>query len=54
MIEDSLVGIEAARAAGMHCLAITGHRTADELCMADWVTQDLAELPPESLLRAGC
>jgi beta-phosphoglucomutase len=54
VIEDSLVGVEAARAAGMRCLAITGHRIADELCRADWVTHDLADLPPESLLRAGC
>lgn len=54
VIEDSLVGLDAARAAGMRCLAVTGHRRADELALADWVTEDLAQVSPELLLGNGC
>jgi HAD superfamily hydrolase (TIGR01509 family) len=51
VIEDSLVGVQAARAAGMSCLAISSHRSASELAIADYVTADLSKLQPEAILQ---
>lgn len=50
VIEDSLFGLRAARAAGMRCLAVpTLHRPAD-LAIADWIAPTLAEFSLEQLL----
>lgn len=52
VIEDSLFGLQAAKAAGMRCLAVpTLHRPAD-LVIADWVAPTLAEVSLERLLAS--
>lgn len=43
VVEDSLHGVAAARAAGMRCLAVTNSYTADELVVADLVVKSLEE-----------
>jgi HAD superfamily hydrolase (TIGR01509 family) len=48
VIEDSVAGVEAARRAGMRCLAVTNSYRAEELAGADWVTASLAECELES------
>lgn len=47
VIEDSLAGIEAARAAGMRCVAVTNSYTAEELAAADAVVTTLEGFEPE-------
>ena len=42
VIEDSRPGVEAARRAGMRCLAVTNSYSAEELADADLVVQSLA------------
>jgi beta-phosphoglucomutase len=55
VVEDSVVGVQAALAAGMRCLAITSHRTAGDLALADHITDNLAVLAPETVLQTtGC
>ena len=49
VIEDSVAGVEAAKRAGMLCLALTGSYRADELHQADWVVSSLIGLDPMSL-----
>lgn len=49
VIEDSLAGIEAARRAGMRCLAVTNSYRADELKEADWIVTSLTECNLEQL-----
>lgn len=49
VIEDSIAGIEAARRAGMRCLAVTNSYHAEELKEADWVVTNLAGCEPERL-----
>ena len=44
VIEDSHWGLEAARAAGMHTVAITNSYDADQLAMAEKVVTQLSEL----------
>ena len=44
VIEDSVAGVEAAKAAGMRCLAVTNSYKAEELQAADKVVASLAEL----------
>ena len=44
MIEDSHWGLEAAKAAGMHTIAITNSYDADQLAMAEKVIAQLSEL----------
>jgi len=44
VIEDSRWGLEAARAAGMHTVAITNSYDAEQLCMAEKVISHLSQL----------
>ncbi|MGH9327352.1 MAG: HAD family hydrolase [Terriglobia bacterium] len=48
-IEDAPLGVDAAHAAGMKCLALTHSRPAAELCHAEWVFQSFAEINPERI-----
>lgn len=50
VIEDSLVGVQAAKAAGMICLAVTTTHPASELTAADWVIDDFTTLSPKAML----
>ncbi|MFN7947209.1 MAG: HAD family phosphatase [Blastocatellia bacterium] len=52
VIEDSVAGIEAARRAGMRCLAVTNSYTAAELTAADAVVTSLAEIDPVQIFAA--
>jgi beta-phosphoglucomutase len=56
VIEDSTAGVQAARAAGMACLALTTTHAADELHLADQVVESLAGITPDDLiaLANGC
>jgi HAD superfamily hydrolase (TIGR01509 family) len=49
VIEDSIAGIEAAKLAGMWCLAVTNSYTAEKLTHADWVVETLTDCDPEIL-----
>jgi beta-phosphoglucomutase len=49
VVEDSRWGLEAARAAGMHTVAVTNSYGADELSLADIVVDSLSELKMEDL-----
>ena len=49
VVEDSRVGITAARAAGMRCLAVTNSYDASALCDADRVVASLAEVSRSDL-----
>ncbi len=51
VIEDALVGIEAAHRAGIPVLAVTTTHPAAELTHADAVTESLATITPESLRK---
>jgi len=48
IIEDALSGVQAARAAGGKCLAITSSFTPDRLPGADFYAPDLAHAPEEA------
>jgi beta-phosphoglucomutase family hydrolase len=50
VIEDSIAGVEAARRAGMRCIAVTTTNPAHALTAADLVVSSLAELKQENLL----
>ncbi len=50
VIEDSLMGIEAARAARVRCIAVTTTHPADKLT-ADLVVDSLADLPADAFER---
>jgi beta-phosphoglucomutase len=49
VIEDALVGVEAAKAAGARCLALSSSFNADELAFADWVIADFTSVPADAL-----
>jgi beta-phosphoglucomutase len=49
VVEDAVNGIEAARAAGAKCLAVTGSFTATELARADWIVNNLSEISEDVL-----
>lgn len=51
VVEDSVHGVEAARAAGMACLAVTNTASADALAGASRVVASLADLPPDAFAR---
>jgi beta-phosphoglucomutase len=56
VIEDSVAGVEAARRAGMACIAVTTTNPAQALRGADVVVDSLADLDPaivESLIEAA-
>ncbi|HPB31698.1 MAG TPA: HAD family phosphatase [Candidatus Sumerlaeota bacterium] len=50
VVEDSLNGIEAARRAGMKCLAVAGTFPAERLVRADFVVESLEEVTVRALL----
>jgi beta-phosphoglucomutase len=47
VVEDAVAGVQAAKAAGCRCLALTTTFLAERLTAADWVVPDLAHVPPE-------
>jgi beta-phosphoglucomutase len=49
VIEDAVVGVAAAKAAGARCLALSSSFSADELGLADWVAADFTTVPTEAL-----
>ncbi len=49
VLEDSVVGVEAAVRAEMHCIAVTTTRPADDLVAADRIVDSLADLPPKDI-----
>jgi HAD superfamily hydrolase (TIGR01509 family) len=51
VVEDAVAGVAAAKAAGSRCLAVTTTFSAAELVRAgaDWVSADLARVPPGAL-----
>jgi beta-phosphoglucomutase-like phosphatase (HAD superfamily) len=44
VIEDAPSGLEAAKAAGMRCIGVTGTRTKEELSLADLVVDRLEKI----------
>ncbi len=49
VLEDAVVGVQAAKAAGMKCVALIDTSTAEQLAGADLVVDSLSELSPERL-----
>jgi beta-phosphoglucomutase-like phosphatase (HAD superfamily) len=49
VVEDALSGLQAAKAAGCRCLALTSSFPADKLKAADWISKDLASAPDKCL-----
>ena len=49
VVEDAVMGIEAAKAAGMKCLAVTNSFSRKELSHADWICDSLVNYPREAL-----
>lgn len=49
VVEDAVVGIAAAHAAGARCLALSTSFRARDLAAAGWVAADLASAPPQAL-----
>jgi len=43
VVEDAINGVQAAKAAGMYCLALTTSFNAEQLKEADWICRDLSE-----------
>ena len=43
VVEDAVNGVQAAKAAGMYCLALTTSFNAQQLQQADWICRDLSE-----------
>ncbi len=52
VIEDSVAGVEAAKRAGMRCLAVTNSYAAEELKDADRIVASLINCEPEKLFKA--
>jgi beta-phosphoglucomutase family hydrolase len=48
VIEDAVVGVEAAKLAGMYCIAVTTYTSRDTLTRADRVVEDLSQLPKDT------
>lgn len=51
-IEDAPLGVVAAHAAGMKCLALAHSRPLDELRHADWIAQEFADVDFEKIVAA--
>ncbi len=49
VVEDSVNGVAAARAAGAKCLGLTTSFDAEDLAAADWLAADLSAAPDECL-----
>jgi HAD superfamily hydrolase (TIGR01509 family) len=56
VVEDSPSGVQAAKAAGMHCLGLLTTTTGEVIRAqgADLVAKDLSAIRPEALLGDGC
>jgi beta-phosphoglucomutase len=50
IVEDGIVGIEAARRAAMRCVALTTTHPAERLAGADLIVKDLSALDEEAVL----
>jgi beta-phosphoglucomutase-like phosphatase (HAD superfamily) len=51
VVEDAVPGVEAARRAGMRCIAVTTTNPASALAGADVVVDSLADLPVDAFSR---
>ena len=51
VVEDAVVGVQAAKSAGMRCVAVTTTHSPADLAAADLVVENLAELPPARLVE---
>ncbi|NCO33146.1 MAG: hypothetical protein AUJ92_06375 [Armatimonadetes bacterium CG2_30_59_28] len=51
VIEDAIAGVEAARAAGMTCIAVTTTHPAESLQEADWIVGSLEDVSPTAVCR---
>ena len=49
VVEDSVSGIRAGKAAGCKCLAVTSSFPASELSEADWICNSLLDVPDDAL-----
>ncbi len=49
VVEDAVNGVEAAKAAGAKCLAVTNSFSATELSKADWIVKNLSDVPENVL-----
>jgi beta-phosphoglucomutase len=49
VVEDAVSGIKAAKSAGCKCLALTTSFDRSRLAEADWICENLANVPEESL-----
>lgn len=49
VVEDAVNGVEAAKAAGARCLALTTSFSREQLKGADWFAADLSELPEDAV-----
>ncbi|HMY73729.1 MAG TPA: HAD family phosphatase, partial [Blastocatellia bacterium] len=49
VIEDSRAGVQAAKNAGMRCLAVTNSYPAEQLAQANWIVAGLEDCDPASL-----
>jgi len=49
VIEDSVAGVKSAKAAGMHCLAVTTSSPASALSEADLVLENLTQLMSDQI-----
>lgn len=49
VIEDAVNGVQAAKAAGCRCLALTTSFSRQQLAEADWFGPDLAHVPPDAI-----
>jgi len=45
VVEDAVNGVQAAKAAGSKCLALTTSFTREQLAQADWISSTLADAP---------
>ncbi len=50
VIEDSIVGVEAAKSAGMKCIAVANSFLAEKLGKADVVIKDIVDVNPDAVL----
>jgi len=53
VIEDSVAGVQAAKRAGMRCLAVTNSYSAEELSRADWIVTNLIGCNVEALFASA-
>ncbi|MBI1389825.1 MAG: HAD-IA family hydrolase [bacterium] len=49
VVEDAVSGVEAAKASGARCLAVTTSFPAERLAKADWIAANLAHAPDDVL-----